>query len=148
MKKCIHTVPTFSSHVSQVIPFVTNDHSIVYNDFSPEIAQTRQIIVPADESKNLPSDAVSKGTPKKNEGYSVLSACVAKNVKVCVLNDVNLLCLSLTTNPINCIQLMTQLKLIDHALSHIYLAIAFHTPCHFNPYAHMYAISFFAMMSK
>lgn len=68
MKKCIHTVPTFSSHISQVIPFVTNAHNIVYKDFSPEMAQIRQISVPADESKNLPSDAASKGTPKKNEG--------------------------------------------------------------------------------
>jgi hypothetical protein len=65
MKEFIHTIPTFLSHVLQVLPYVTNDQDIFYNDCPPEIAQIRQIIEFAAESEILPSDVVSKGIPKK-----------------------------------------------------------------------------------
>ena len=36
MKEFIHTIPSLSSHASQVLDFVTNDEDVVYNDHRTE----------------------------------------------------------------------------------------------------------------
>ncbi len=51
MKEFVHTIPSFSSHASQVLAFVTNDQDVVFNDCPAEIAQVRQIIESAADSE-------------------------------------------------------------------------------------------------
>ena len=66
MKEFIHTVPNFSSRVSQVLPVVSIDQDNVYNNGPAEITQIRQIMESAAKTENLLSDVKSKGTPRKS----------------------------------------------------------------------------------
>ncbi len=68
MKEFVHTIPSFSSHASQVLAFVTNDQDVVFNDCPAEIALVRQIIQSAADSEVLPSDVASKCYPRKVDG--------------------------------------------------------------------------------
>jgi hypothetical protein len=68
MKEFVHIIPSFSSHASQVLAFVTNDQDVVFNDRPAEIALVRQIIQSAADSEVLPSDVASKCYPRKVDG--------------------------------------------------------------------------------